>query len=233
MDYDAPSPSPRFFVLKRLNEGQHDTEFDTVDLHTGPPLHHCPQCGDPVGPLSWQPPYQGTLELYGKDYGDFIECSGDDLLVTERFAEDFKAEGLTGLHGFHPVEVLRVRRMRRGPKPGPPPRYLTVTVSYGPTALDMDRSRIWSKKPMKCSGCGYAGIYAIDGLALNEATWNGEDVFRPRNLSGVIIVSERFMRFAERHAMSNLAFVPSEKYVWDPLGHYYPRPVQLQPPSKG
>jgi hypothetical protein len=26
--------------------------------------------------------------------------------------------------------------------------------------------------------------------------------------------------------------VPMEKYVWDPLGLYYPRPMQLDPPSR-
>ncbi|MBN1208892.1 MAG: hypothetical protein JXB05_28800 [Myxococcaceae bacterium] len=73
---------------------------------------------------------------------------------------------------------------------------------------------------------------AIDGLALEAGTWKGEDVFRPRGLWGRIIVSARFMHFAERHAMSHMTLVPLEKYVWDPLGLYYPRPLQLEPPSR-
>jgi hypothetical protein len=157
-------------------------------------------------------------------------CGG--LLVTERFAEEFKAEGLTGLSGFHPVEVLRVRRKGRGPKPGPPPRYLFVTPAYGQPALDMERSRLRISKPIECSWCRSTGIDANDGLALEEGTWNGEDVFRPRGLWGVIIVSERFMRFAERHAMSHFALVPIDKYVWDPLGLYYPHSLQTDPPSR-
>ncbi len=87
----------------------------------------------------------------------------------------------------------------------------------------MERSRLRISKPIKCSWCRYTGIDAIDGLALEEGTWNGEDVFRPRGLWGVIIVSERFMRFAERHAMSHFTLVPIEKYVVDPLGLYYPQ----------
>jgi hypothetical protein len=225
-----PTPS-RFFVLEELSGGLHDTEFDKFDPNRGPPLY-CPQCGDHVGMLTWQPPYRAELELYGKDFGDLIEGPGSDVLVTERFAEEFKAEGLTGLSGFHPVEVVRVRRMKRGPKPGPPPRYLFVTPAYGHAALDMERSRILSKKPMTCSWCRYVGPDAIDGLALEEGTWNGEDVFRPRGMWGVILVSERFMRFAERHAMSHWTFIPIEKYVWDPLGRLYPHPLQLEPPSR-
>jgi hypothetical protein len=69
-------------------------------------------------------------------------------------------------------------------------------------------------------------VDAIDGLAVEEGSWSGEDVFRPRGLWGVVLVSERFLHFAERHAMSHMAFVPIEKYVWDPLGHYYPQPPE-------
>ncbi len=231
MASDVPSQPTRFFVLKKLNEGQHDTEASTVKPNIGPALR-CPQCGDTIGALCWQPPYRVELELYGKDFGDLVKSAGGDLLVTERFAEDFKAEGLTGLSGFHPVEVLRVRRRGRGPKPGPPPRYLLVTPAYGQPALDMERSRLRTSKPIACSWCRYTGIDAIDGLVLEEGTWRGEDVFRPRGLWGTVIVSERFMRFAERHAMSHFALVPIEKYVVDPLGLYYPHSLQLDPPSR-
>ncbi len=222
---------PRFFVLQKLRGGYHDTEFNRLSSNIGPALS-CPQCGGTIGMLSWQAPYQGELEIYGKDFGDLLD-GPSGLLVTERFAEDFKAEGLTGLNGFHPVEVKRVRRKRRGPKPGPPPQYLFVTPAYGQAALDMERSRILSKKPMACTWCRYVGPDAIDGLYVEEGTWTGEDVFRPRGMWGVILVSERFMRFAERHAMSHMTLIPIEKYVWDPLGLIYPRPVQLDPPSRG
>jgi hypothetical protein len=231
MASDLPSPSMRFFVLDKLREGLHDTEFSRLGSNLGPALR-CPQCGDTIGGLTWLPPYQGELELHGKDFGDLIKGPCGGLLLTERFAEEFKAEGLTGLSGFHPVEVMRVRGKRRGPKSGPPPRYLFVTPAYGHPALDMERSRIRSKKTMECTGCRYVGADAIDGLSLEAGTWKGEDVFRPRGLWGLIIVSERFMRFAEKHALSHMSLVPIEKYVWDPLGFYYPRPLQLKPPSK-
>ncbi len=216
MTSDAPSYPPRFFVMKKLNGGYHDTAFSGVDSNVGPPLH-CPQCGSHIGMLSWQPPYRVELELHGRDFGDWMEGPGGDLLVTERFAEVFKSEGLTGLSGFHPVEVTRFLRMRRGPKPGSPQKYLFVSPSYGQAALDMERSRILSKEPIQCTWCRKLAPDAIDGLYVEEGTWTGEDVFRPRGMWGVILVSERFVRFAERHAMSHMALIPSEKYVWDPL----------------
>ena len=216
MASEAISPSAYFYLLKKRNEGQHDTEFSSTSSNFGPALR-CPQCGGIIGALSWEPPYQGELELYGTAFGDLMP-GASGLLATERFVEDFKAEGLTGLSGFHPVEIKRVRRRGRGPKPGPPPKYLYVTLAYGHAALDLERSRILRKKPPTCTWCRSAGPDAIDGLALEEGTWNGEDVFRPRGMWGVVLVSERFKRFAERHAMSHMALIPIEKYVWDPLG---------------
>ena len=70
---------------------------------------------------TWLPPYRVELELYGQGLGDFVEGPGQYVLISERVAEAFRAEGLTGLLGFHPVEVVRVRRKRKGPKPVPCP----------------------------------------------------------------------------------------------------------------
>jgi hypothetical protein len=225
MASEVSSP-PRFFVLKKLREGQHDTEFSRIGDHVGPALR-CPQCKEAVGSLTWQPPFQGELELYGRDFGDLMHGPGGGLLVTERFAEAFKTEGLTGLSGFQPVEILRVRRKRRSP----PPRYLFVMPAYGQTALDMERSSLRLSKPFECSWCRDTGVDAIAGLTLEEGTWSGEDVFRPRGLWGIILVSERFVRFAAKHALSHIAWVPIDKYVWDPLGVFHPE--QLPPTSSG
>jgi hypothetical protein len=217
MASDMPPCSPRFFVLEKLRGGPHDTEFSRSSSNLGPALR-CPHCGETVGSLSWQPPYQGELELYGQGFGDLIQGPCGGLLITERFAEAFRTAGLTGLSGFHPIEVMRIRSKGRGSQPDPAPQYLFAIPSYGTPALDMERSRIRSPKPLTCMGCRYVSPDAIDGLALEAGTWNGEDVFRPRGLWGVIIVSERFMRLAEHHALSTMALVPIEKYVWDPLG---------------
>jgi hypothetical protein len=230
MASDVTAQPLRFFVLEKLREGAHDTEFDETSSNVGPGLT-CPQCGGGIGMLDSLPPFQGELKLYGKDFGDLIESIGG-LLITERFAEGFKAEGMTGLSGFHPVEVTRVRRGRRGPKPGPPPSYLYVTPTYGPAALDPQRSRLRINRPRACTWCRTSNVDAIDGLAIEEGSWGGEDIFRPRGLWGVIIVSERFMHLAERYGTSHMTFVPIDKYVWDPLGVFHPYAVQLQPPNR-
>ena len=229
MASEVASPRMRFFVLNQLTHGAHDTEFTRTSDNVGDGLH-CPQCAEPLGSLSWEPPYQGEVELHGKAFGDLVKAPCGGLLVTEHFAAAFTAEGLTGLSGFHPVELVRVKR--RGRKPGPPPAYLFVTPVWGPSALDLERSRLHTSAPIKCTWCRDTGVDAIDGLALEEGTWSGEDIFRPRGLWGRILVSERFMRFAQRHALSHFSFIPIDKYVWDPLGHFYPWEQRNNPPGK-
>ncbi|HYO51425.1 imm11 family protein [Archangium sp.] len=166
---------------------------------------------------TWIPPYRVELVLHGEELGDFIEASGDDLLVTERFAKAFQGEGLTGLEGFHPVEVVRVRRKRRGAKPTHVPQYLAVTACFGRAAVDVERSRIRYAKPPGCEECRSEGVDSIHGFRLEPGTWQGEDIFRPRGLQGRLVVSERFARFVERHGFTNMRLTPTEQLVWDPL----------------
>jgi hypothetical protein len=230
--------SPRFFVLEEgFVWSRYDVDADEVDpIHFGDaPL--CPRCGHPVGMLTWLPPHRIELVLHGEEFGDFIECSGNDLLVSERFAQAFREEGLTGLEGFHPVEVAQVRRERPGPMPSSVPRYFVVTACFARAAVDVARSRILYCKAPTCEECRFEGINAVFGFTFEEGTWQGEDIFHPRGGQGVLTVSERFERFVARHGFNNLRMTPTEEYVWNPQGRPPPRgaahPAGLAPGGSG
>ncbi|WP_257459898.1 hypothetical protein [Archangium lipolyticum] len=168
--------------------------------------------------MKWLSPYRIELFLHGEELGDFIKAPGDDLLVSDRFARAFQEEGLTGLEGFHPVEVVRVRRKRRGSKPTHVPHYLAVTACFSRAAVHMALSRIrYADEPPTCEECREATKNAIYGFSLEPGTWQGEDIFRPRGLHGRLVVSERFARFVERHGFTNMILTPTEELVWDPL----------------
>jgi hypothetical protein len=217
MASDAP-PSPRFFVLEKDLWGAHDTQFrgvKPVNLGDAP---HCPRCGDPIGMLPQLPPFKGELELYGGTLGDFVDSSGYDFLISERMAEAFRSEGLTGLLGFHPVEVVRVRRKHKASARAAVPRYLAVTACFGRGAVDDARSLIRRDEPVKCPECRSTGVESVHGFVLEPGTWQGEDVFRPRGKQGSILVSERFAEFVKRHGFTNMKLIPTEEYVWDPSG---------------
>ena len=213
------SASPRFFVLEDGAIGsRYDTKVDTVEpVNIAEDAPRCPRCGDIIGLLTWLPPYRVELELYGEELGDFISGSAYDLLISERFMEAFRAEGLTGLEGFHPVEVCRVRCMRKRPrKPLPVPRYYVVWPCFGRGAVDLVLNRVRFSTPPTCTECRSTGIDATHGFVLEPGTWGGEDIFRPRGMQGKVVVSERFKDFAERHGLTNMVLTPTEQFVRDP-----------------
>ena len=210
-------PPPRFFVLEDDVWGPHDTKFDKAEPVNRGDAARCPRCGGIIGMRTWLPPYRVELEPHGTAFGDFVEGPGDDVLISERVAETFRAEGLTGLLGFHPAEVVRVRRKRKGLEPSAAPRYFVVSPCFGHGAVDEARSHFRHTEPMTCSECRYAGLDSIHGFTLELGTWRSEDVFRPRGLQGRIVVSERFAEFVKRHRLTNMKLIPTEEYVWDPL----------------
>jgi hypothetical protein len=113
---------PRLFVLEEDVSGRCDTQSLAADSASFGGAPRCPQCGDIIGLRVWQPPYAVELELHGATFGDFVKGPGYSMLISERFAEAFRGEGLAGLLGFHPVEALRVRgKRRRSTIPAAPP----------------------------------------------------------------------------------------------------------------
>jgi hypothetical protein len=215
--------TPRFFILESDPLwSRYDIDVDEIESLHGEKAARCPKCGSAIGLLPWLPPYRARLVLHGEELGDFIKCTGDELLVSERFAQAFREEGLTGLTGFHPVEIVRVSRKRRGPKPSHVPSYQVVTPCFGRAAVDMAHSRIRYESPPTCEECLTTVKNAIHGYRLVPGTWQGEDIFHPRGLQGCLTVSERFARFVVRHGFTNMRLTPIEEHVWDPLA---PKPV--------
>jgi hypothetical protein len=213
-----PQAAPRFFELDHEMWGSHDTDFSKAEPANRGPAARCPGCGGIIGMKTWLPPYRGELELHGNALGDFIRAGGDDMLLSHRMAEAFKAEGLTGLLGFHPVEILRVRMKRKRIEPSTPPRYFLVTACFGRGVVDESRSRLRRKGPITCPECRYTSMDSVHGFTLEPGTWQGEDVFLPRGISGSFVVSERFAQFVQRHGFTNIKLTPTQEYVWDPLG---------------
>lgn len=212
-----PSSAPRFFVLDHEMRGAHDTTFSSAPPVNTADAPRCLVCGDIIGMRPWLPPYRGEVKLHGEAFGDFIQASGYDVLISERMAEAFRTDGLTGFQGFHPVEVLRVRGRPKKSQHLEVPRYFAVTACFGRAALDVAHSRLRIREPMTCMECRSIGVNTIHGFTLETGTWAGEDVFRPRGKQGSIVVSERFAAFVQRHALTNMKLIPTEEYVQDPL----------------
>ncbi|MDY7225084.1 hypothetical protein [Hyalangium rubrum] len=210
-----PSSSPQFFVLKVPAPGNYDTEFSDGGDHNVGEAPRCPRCSAVLGMLSWLPPYRGELELHGESFGDLVRAPGNELLMNERMAEAFQREGLKGLSGFHPVEIVRVRKRGQRNKPPVPPKYLCVSPAFLSAAVDETRSRIRRSEPFSCTYCRAVGVDAMYGFALEEGSWNGDDIFRPRGSTGRFVVSQRFEQFVTQHGFTNMQLTPTQEFIQD------------------
>ncbi|MBM7113787.1 hypothetical protein I3V78_09540 [Archangium primigenium] len=219
MASEFPAP-PRFFVLEEeVSSSRYDVEVEKVEPVNRSDAPHCPRCGDIIGLRTWLPPYRVELELHGQELGDFVRSTGYERLISERFADAFRAEGLTGLEGFHPVEVVRVRCLRKRPRHSlTVPRYSVVWPCFGHAAVDLVLNRVRVSRPPACSECRATGIDAIHGFVLEPGTWRGEDIFRPRGMQGKVVVTERFKDFVNQHGFTNMRLTPTEQFVRDPDG---------------
>ena len=186
------------------------TLFDPVDISEDGPPPRCPSCHGPVGMLTWRPPFVAELEPLEVEYGDIAKGPINDFLISERLKSLIMEEGIQGVSGLEPVEIKRVRRHRK--ITGERPAYYRMRVSIHTVALDFEASKIEYGRAPVCATCRSGNITAIDRLVVDQSTWNGEDLFTPRGLSGFVIVSQRFERLCRAHSIKNAFFIPLEEY---------------------
>ena len=173
-------------------------------------------CGKYVGMCEWLPPYRVELETWGRVFGDVAVC-GSDLLVSSRFKQAWEQSQLHGLSGFSAVEIVKVIRRRKST--GAPLKYFRAVVSRGRTAIDLAASGFeWGSAPT-CPACRLGHIIKRwKRILIDQATWNGDDIFIARGLPSTIIVSERFKEFCKLNDVKNAHLIPADTFARD----YYP-----------
>ena len=180
----------------------------------------CPACGGAVSGLRWIEPRRVKLSSAKPEkWGDFIWGAGFPLIVSERFKTVYEAERLTGIAEFSlPVEVTRVGTRKKGDFPALLPDYHLVSVPWGGANQDDVASEVVHEKPEKivCAYCRLGVSWRKQPrIIIEENTWDGSDIFRPRGAPIQFMVSERFKEVAEAHSFKNIWLIPSEKYGYD------------------
>jgi len=177
----------------------------------------CSECGRYIGMMKWLPPYRVELDCWGPRFGD-LAFGGEDILVSERFKVLYHEQGLSGLLGFDPVEICRLKR--RGRLQGRLPQYYRVHVKLGEATIDQHASGFVWGEPPTCSVCVEGQtIKRWERIVIAPGTWSGEDVCRPRGLF-LYLTTQRFKEFCERFNITNATFVPAlecehDAYPWE------------------
>jgi len=199
-------------------EGREATDFlDVEPVNTGEAAK-CPECGDFISGLPWLAPYQAELEVWGKAFGDIAFGPCDEYLVSERFIKLYHEWELAGLDGFHEVDIVKVIRRGGSQLRTPPPKYYCVTIARSRAAIDIEASGLELRDPPTCNECKEGFIIRTKRIMLEPDTWSGEDIFRARGTSGMVLTSKRFKDFFYESQINNGVLIPAEKYSFD----FYP-----------
>lgn len=201
-----------FYVLSPARRSTSDTEFFKADPITRGEAPTCRTCGKFIGMRTWLPPRFAQVVVHGESAGDFAFASSSDFLVSDAVVVALAGEGLTGVGALQEVEVSSTLQAA----PAQPRRYFYGAVAVRGADIDPSRSDIERTAVPECDDCMSNGVSAIRGFAIAGATWSGDDVFVPRGLPGVVVVSEAFRRVAEERAFTNIELVPTERFTWLP-----------------
>jgi hypothetical protein len=208
------SNESKLFVLDwtRIVPGSAETRFSKPEGTLRGPAPMCEACGNYLGMLTWLPPFRVELEYLGEYYGD-LGYFMDDILVSERFAQALEADGITGLEVVGPAEIVSVdpTEMAEGM-----PRYFVARVRRSKAVFDNIASEADYEKRWTCEVCRTAEVMLRHKrVVLVDGTWGGEDLFIAVGLPGVVLTSERFREFCERHAFKNVHLIEASKYSVD------------------
>lgn len=210
--------SVRFYVLKK-HVGVYGCDAIQTDDAVIGEAPRCEACGDFIGMRAWLPPLRVKLRVCGRGYCDLVFPPGDnDILVSSRFKGIYESEGLKGLSGFDPVEIVKITPKRWAKEP--PRAYFRVHVARSQAIVDPEASGFDppEDKPV-CPACRIPSKQKRwKAIIVQPETWSGEDLFYARGGPGDIIVSERFKEVCERRGVTNALLIPAEEYSWD----FYP-----------
>lgn len=101
----------KFYVLQTYR--LHGCDAPQADSQRSGDAPTCEACGKPPGFLTLVPPIEVEFEVCAKGYCDLVYLRHNDFLVSERFREIYERHGLTGLRGFDPVKIVKLKRRRR------------------------------------------------------------------------------------------------------------------------
>lgn len=208
----AERSSQQFYVVIPAQASDFDTEyFKSEPIHRGDPPK-CSRCGRFLGMRRWISPRRAQVVVHGQVPGDFAFASNSDFLLSDIVVDSLRVEGISGLSNVEEVEVSSIL----GAESSRIPRYFFADVTQQGAGLDLTRSDIKRTTPPTCVKCLSDGIVSIQGFVIDNGSWTGDDIFIPRGLPGVVVVSESFRSVAEHEQFGNIEFVPTEEYRWAP-----------------
>ena len=203
----------RFYLLE--SSGARTYQYVWKDTALGPPMQHqCEACGRTVSEGTFSGPHHLILEG-GPKYPDRLEftgAGGSPLLLSERAAAVFAANGITGI-----AETVSVRTAREsGDPPDNAPRYVLAKISG---RIELDLPKMCLKKKKLCSVCGSFewNRQRMYPLFLDESAWDGSDLCRVDSIPGYVVCTARVVELVKKQKLKGFSFDalqdPADKFL--------------------
>ncbi len=169
----------------------------------------CPTCNGFIGSLQIVPPIHVSLETYSGQFGDVAFGSVDQILVSERFKQAYKARDMRGLESFNPVEVLDHVKQNGMADDVVMPAYYHCPIVRSRATFDSAASEFeWDGPASKCKDCCCDGILlGYERLVLIPESWEGHAIFYARGSVGTIVVTEQFRQMFEEEDLLGGQFI--------------------------
>jgi hypothetical protein len=211
-----------FYVLEPVDnyfgtKWAYAEDVDPVNLGS---VDRCPVCGDILSLKPWLPPYRAKLSSAKPEkWGDFLWVGGTSLAVSTRFRKIYEREGLRGVESFSgPIEVVRYGTRKTGDFPILPPEYFIIRVPWGGANQDDIASGVTRENPevIKCLYCrtGWSR-QKQPRIIIEDGSWDGSDIFRPRGTPIKYMVSEKFRGVCEKYQVTNVWLIPGMEFGYD------------------
>lgn len=153
------------------------------------------------------------LLLTGTDFGplvgtvtgklsDIVFSVPWTLLVNKNVFEILRNEGLRSLKGVSAILKSKSKKKTID-------KYIEIEIE--PYTYLVDRCFPNGKRPMECELCGRRGITVPENIILDKKTIPEDvDIFRGKDLTTYIFVTERFKEVVEKHQLTGAEFKPIE-----------------------
>ncbi|MDA8066045.1 MAG: hypothetical protein M0031_11220 [Thermaerobacter sp.] len=137
---------------------------------------------------------------------DFMWTWYYDCLITDRVRQLFEEAGLTGFT-TRPVEVERVKRLRKGTQANIPRLWELVVTGHAQAAKEMHIER------ERCDACGYDRRLndITTGIMIDASTWDGSDFFKIVDIN-YRLATEAVRKVITENQLINCSLVPAQFY---------------------
>lgn len=175
--------------------------------------YDCRHCGQCVSSLHFVPPITIDCQFRGGKVADFVMHAGENLFVTPTFVGVWTRLGGTGLDGFYPTIIRKVRG-RLPPNTNPTYHYAILKRAEH-IFVDEKASGLKRQRDKHCPYCASEGLRRCDRLILRPFDGPMPDLFEAANLPGDILASRRFVETMRSAGVTGFFAFPAREYSFD------------------